>query len=92
MAKQLIEVYLALCWPKKQEIFTVQVEIGISVETFLASYQNLLKDWPYDWWYGVFGEQVQGSYLLKEGDRIEFYRPLIADAKAARLKRMKKNA
>ena len=92
MAKELIEVHLALCWPNKQEIFTVKVEIGTSVAAFLASHQSLLKDWPYDGRYGIFREQVKGTYPLKEGDRIELYRPLIADAKAARLKRVKKNA
>jgi hypothetical protein len=33
---------------------------------------------------GIFGRASGDDYLLKEGDRIELYRPLAADPKAAR--------
>lgn len=38
---------------------------------------------------GVFGQHVDAAYALKPGDRVEIYRPLIADPKAARRKRAK---
>ena len=38
---------------------------------------------------GVFGEVCGLERVLKEGDRLEFYRPLIADAKTARRLRAK---
>jgi putative ubiquitin-RnfH superfamily antitoxin RatB of RatAB toxin-antitoxin module len=37
---------------------------------------------------GVFGRAAGHEYLLKEGDRIEIYRPLAADPKAARRSRV----
>lgn len=33
---------------------------------------------------GVFGETVAQDYRLRPGDRVEIYRPLIADPKEAR--------
>ena len=38
---------------------------------------------------GVFGEVCGPERLLKDGDRLELYRPLIADAKTARRLRAK---
>ena len=37
---------------------------------------------------GVFGRAAGKEYMLKEGDRIEIYRPLAADPKAARRSRV----
>ncbi|GAB0109673.1 RnfH family protein [Pseudoalteromonas distincta] len=39
---------------------------------------------------GVWNRTVKANYELKEGDRIEIYRPLIADPKDARRKRAEK--
>jgi len=39
---------------------------------------------------GVWNRTVKDNYELKEGDRIEIYRPLIADPKDARRKRAEK--
>lgn len=36
---------------------------------------------------GIFGKAVKLDTLLSEGDRVEIYRPLIADPKEARKKR-----
>ena len=36
---------------------------------------------------GVFGSRVERTATLVDGDRIEFYRPLVADAKEARRRR-----
>jgi len=36
---------------------------------------------------GVFGKAVPANYELQNGDRIEIYRPLIADPKEVRRKR-----
>src|ERR1700733_13177527 len=37
---------------------------------------------------GVFGRAAGREYVLQEGDRIEIYRPLAADPKAARRSRV----
>lgn len=36
---------------------------------------------------GIFGRRVEPGHLLREGDRVEIYRPLIADPKEARRRR-----
>jgi len=48
---------------------------------------------------GIFGQSLgtkgldtAASYVLREGDRVEIYRPLISDPKDARRKRAEKNA
>jgi uncharacterized protein len=38
-------------------------------------------------WVGIWGKRVLLSAPLTDGDRIELYRPIIADAKSARLAR-----
>jgi putative ubiquitin-RnfH superfamily antitoxin RatB of RatAB toxin-antitoxin module len=38
---------------------------------------------------GIFGRVVQADHPLKDGDRIEIYRPLTADPKTARRARAK---
>ncbi len=38
---------------------------------------------------GVFGKAIKSDYPLQQGDRIELYRPLIADPKEVRRKRAK---
>jgi putative ubiquitin-RnfH superfamily antitoxin RatB of RatAB toxin-antitoxin module len=39
--------------------------------------------------FGIFGRRVQADQILKDGDRIEIYRPLAADPKTARRARAK---
>ncbi len=39
---------------------------------------------------GVFGKAVKADYVLQAGDRVEVYRPLIADPKEVRKKRAAK--
>lgn len=40
---------------------------------------------------GIFSKVVQLTQTLKEGDRIEIYRPITIDPKLARINRVKKN-
>jgi putative ubiquitin-RnfH superfamily antitoxin RatB of RatAB toxin-antitoxin module len=39
------------------------------------------------WTVGVWGRPVAGDYVLREGDRLEIYRPLKVDPKVARRER-----
>jgi len=41
---------------------------------------------------GIFGKQVSLQTLLRAGDRIEIYRPLLADPKSARRLRGRKRS
>jgi uncharacterized protein len=40
---------------------------------------------------GVYGQQVSGEQRLRDGDRLEIYRPLQEDPKSARRRRAKKS-
>ena len=39
---------------------------------------------------GIFGQFVENDHVLESGDRIEIYRPLVADPKASRHARVAK--
>ena len=39
---------------------------------------------------GVWGRRINGSYILRHGDRLELYRPLLVDPKVARRERFAK--
>jgi hypothetical protein len=41
---------------------------------------------------GIFGRRVERDCVLADGDRVEIYRPLIADPKAARRRRARGTA
>ena len=40
--------------------------------------------------FGIFGKTTKADTVLREKDRVEIYRPLIADPKASRRKRAEK--
>lgn len=78
-----IEVAYAL--PEQQFLFTQEVEPGTTAEDALK-HSELLKEFPgLDVSkIGVFSQLVSLDYVLKEGDRIEVYRPLKADPRDRR--------
>ena len=39
---------------------------------------------------GIFGRRVEGNRILADGDRVEIYRPLIADPKDSRRRRARR--
>jgi uncharacterized protein len=41
---------------------------------------------------GIFGRRVERDTLLHDGDRVEIYRPLVADVKEARRRRAARQA
>jgi putative ubiquitin-RnfH superfamily antitoxin RatB of RatAB toxin-antitoxin module len=85
-----VEVVYAL--PERQALIALEVEEGT---TALAAIERsgILQQFPQaDPWrngVGLFGKQVAPDTLLRDGDRVEIYRPLIADPKAARRERAK---
>lgn len=94
--KQLtIEIAFAL--PNKQKILLTKVPVGTSVldaalNSGMESYFSELDISSAR--LGVFGKLVAkpAEQEVKQGDRIEIYRPLIADPKASRAKRAEKKA
>ena len=86
-----VEVVYALL--KKQDVRHVQVNTGTDINTAILQ-SGLLTDYPeIDLTVnkvGIYNQVKKLDDLLNAGDRIEIYRPLIADPKAVRLKRAEK--
>jgi putative ubiquitin-RnfH superfamily antitoxin RatB of RatAB toxin-antitoxin module len=95
MSDDVINVEVAFALPTQQKIIALQVSAGTSV--FDAVVQSGITHVfpqinPESDPMGVFGKSVRDPKTteLKEGDRVEIYRPLIADPKEARARRAEK--
>lgn len=64
------------------------VEDGMTIAAFLAGLSPSTQGCPC----GVWGKRVAEDYLLRAGDRVEIYRPLLADPKEARRRRARSAA
>lgn len=85
MSEIRVEVVYAL--PERQYLRTVKVEEGSSVEQAIVAsgLLELRKDIDLkNNKVGVYSRPVKLSDVLSDGDRIEIYRPLIADPKELR--------
>lgn len=83
-----IEVVYPL--PEKQEIFTVSLPASASVRQAIEASGVLLKYPGIDMSknkIGVFARLVKPDAPLRDRDRVEIYRPLIADPKEVRKQR-----
>jgi putative ubiquitin-RnfH superfamily antitoxin RatB of RatAB toxin-antitoxin module len=94
MAKnERIRVEVAYATPAEQVIVPLEVEAGASVASVIQR-SGILREFPeIDLRVnkvGVFGKACGLEQLLRDGDRIEVYRPLIADPKEARRARAAK--
>ena len=84
----LIEVAYAL--PQKQLIIPIKVKMGTTAEEAIKA-SGIIKKFPeIDLevnQIGIFGKLTQLQHVMRERDRIEIYRPLIADPKEIRRQR-----
>ena len=94
MAKK-IRIEVAFAAPHKQSILSIEVPVGMSV--FDGAVQSgIEKIYPeIDYTtadMGIFGKTIKKpkDQVLREGDRVEIYRPLLIDPKQARLNRASK--
>lgn len=91
----LITLEVAYALPERQKIVTLQVEEGTSVRQ-AALRSGLDRDFEgldlTNARLGIFGKLVAKpeQEQVREGDRVEIYRPLIADPKQSRAKRAEK--
>lgn len=78
-----IEVAYAL--PDEQFLYEQQVEEGCTIEQALKA-SRLLEEFPdlNTEKVGIFGRLVPADTVLREGDRIEVYRPLKVDPRERR--------
>ena len=74
----------------QQSLIKTVVKEGATIETCIELSGILLKHPEIDLSQskvGIFSQVKPLSHVIKEGDRIEVYRPLIADPKAVRRKK-----
>ncbi|OEY70687.1 RnfH family protein [Rheinheimera salexigens] len=89
MAEQLM-VEVAYALPTQQSLLTLSVAADATVEQIIHS-SGILQQYPEidlsQLKVGVWSRTVKLTDTVKEGDRIEIYRPLIADPKDLRRRR-----
>jgi putative ubiquitin-RnfH superfamily antitoxin RatB of RatAB toxin-antitoxin module len=87
-----INVEVAYATPEKQIIRAVNVDEGTTIGAAIVQ-SGILLDFPEleshleNSEVGIFGKVAPMTTVLHEGDRVEIYRPLIADPKEVRRKR-----
>ena len=85
-----INVEVAYALPEKQVILAVNVELGTTIGGAIVQ-SGIMMEYPeLDIEHsdvGVFGKAATMTTVLADGDRVEIYRPLIADPKEIRRKR-----
>ena len=90
-----LAIEVAYATPAKQKIIVLQVDAGCTA--YAAAVQSGIAAEFDDVGLtvakmGIFGKSVNPKeYELRAGDRVEIYRPLVADPKAARKARAEKS-
>lgn len=93
-----LSVEVAFALPDKQRLISLEVTPGTSAAQAVAraDLPGLFPEIPAETFQrpdvGIFGRALRepANYRLREGDRVEVYRPLVIDPKAARLARAKR--
>ncbi|HSG35489.1 MAG TPA: RnfH family protein [Sphingomonadaceae bacterium] len=82
-----IHVEVAYALRERQALVAVEIEEGATIEEAIQ-HSGILKTFPeIDLMrakVGIFGRPVALDERMREGDRVEIYRPLIADPKEVR--------
>ncbi|MEX4603611.1 RnfH family protein [Haemophilus influenzae] len=90
-----INIEIAYALPERYYLKSFQVDEGISVQTAIMQ-SGILNQFPEidlsTNKIGIFSRPTKLTDVLKEGDRIEIYRPLLADPKEIRRKRAAEQA
>jgi putative ubiquitin-RnfH superfamily antitoxin RatB of RatAB toxin-antitoxin module len=85
--KNTIDIEVAYARAEKQRIVSMQVAVGSAVRDVLDS-SGLATEFPEldikNCPVGVFGHEISDDYVIRDGDRIEIYRPLKRDPREAR--------
>jgi hypothetical protein len=92
LPKTIINIEVAYAAPGKQVLLDLSVPEGTTVAEGIE--QSAIQDeFPEQIMdiktVGIFSRKVPLDHVLREGDRIEIYRPLIADPKERRRQRAK---
>lgn len=91
----MINVEVAYALPHKQKILALEVEAGTTLLDAVKQ-SGIETEFPgldlMDARFGIFGKATRTpeTDVLREGDRVEIYRPLLIDPKQARANRAAK--
>lgn len=88
-----IPVEVAYATPVRQAVLQVVVPIGCTVAEAIeeSGIRSQFPDIRIDPdAVGVFGRKVPLAHVLRAGDRVEIYRPLVADPKETRRRRARR--
>lgn len=90
MAEAEIAVEVVYAQPDMQRLYTLRVAANATVRDAIEQ-SNVLQEFAgIDLNHnkiGIFGKVVKLDQILRHGDRVEIYRPLLADPKLARKQR-----
>lgn len=82
-----MRVEVAYAKPTEQAILVVEVDADVTAEQAVMV-SDIAKRFPEidltQLKLGIFGKAIKNDAVLKPGDRVEIYRPLVADPKAVR--------
>lgn len=94
-AESAIAVEVAYALPSEQTVIALTVPHGTTVHDAIAL-SGLAGRYPEvaapDASVGIHGRVVPRDTVLNDGDRVEIYRPLVADPKSARRRRAARRA
>ncbi len=85
-----IRVEVVLAMPGRQELVALEVAAGTTLAEAIAlsAVPEMFKSFELDLdRVGIFGQKASPDQVLRTGDRVEIYRPLLADPKEVRRKR-----
>lgn len=88
-------VRLSVCYAKPDYVFVKDIEVpaGTTIAAAIVGsglQQECPEVDPSTMRVGIFGKLKTPETVVREGDRVEVYRPLTADPKQARRKRVQK--
>ncbi|RUO58588.1 RnfH family protein [Pseudidiomarina insulisalsae] len=90
LSQEHIQIEVAYATPERQQIIPLRVRAGLTVEACIEQ-SNIHRYFPEidlnEQKVGIWSKAVKLDHVPRDGDRIEIYRPLIADPKAIRRKR-----
>lgn len=88
----MLEIEIAYGLADKQQLYRLQVPENTQARQAVLQHAHMiLRDFPHANVHapiGIFGKMVKDDAVLRNHDRIELYRPLLADPKDARRKRV----
>lgn len=90
MADQMLNVEVCYALPEKQLLIKVRLPQGSTLQQALEASGILLKHPEIDLKkskFGIFAKLSKMDTVLRDRDRVEIYRPLIADPKEVRKQR-----